>query len=68
MASNERIAEAEELASLLGNLDPAYKTLLNDPDFRKPLSELADKLAKETSGTAVAAELEAALTWLGEVN
>jgi hypothetical protein len=68
MATDERIPEAEELASLLGNLYPAYKTLLNRPDFRDPLTDLADKLAEETRGTPVSAELQVAKTWLGEVD
>jgi hypothetical protein len=57
-ADAERIAEAEELASLLGNLYPRYRLLLGRSDFRDALTKLAGKLAKETCGTPVATELE----------
>lgn len=60
MASDERIAEAQELVSLLGGIQVRYATLLGRSDFRSALAVVTAKLAKETRGTPVAAELERA--------
>jgi hypothetical protein len=67
VATDKQIAEAEELASLLGKLHPAYATLVARSDFRTPLTKLADKLAKQVGGTPVAAELKRAKANLEEV-
>jgi hypothetical protein len=58
MPSEQAIAEAEELAALLGNLTPKYRQLVGRADFRAALNKLADKLAKEVQGHPAAARLQ----------
>jgi hypothetical protein len=57
-ATQKTIAEAEELAALLGNLTPHYRRLVERSDFRSPLLKLAGKLIKEVQGHPAAARLQ----------
>jgi hypothetical protein len=57
--TEEAQREAAELASLLGNLHPAYGTLVARSDFRAGLTKVADKLLKEVDGQTKA-DLETA--------
>jgi hypothetical protein len=58
MATERAIAEAEELAALLGILTPRYRQLVARSDFRVALDRLAKKLVKEAGDHPAAARLE----------
>jgi hypothetical protein len=58
VATERAIAEAEELAALLGNLTPKYRQLVARSDFKAALMKLADKLGKEARGHPAADRLK----------
>jgi hypothetical protein len=68
MANENAVAEAEELAALLGNLTPAYRQLVARSDFRGALDRLAKKLVKEARGHPAAARLEDARKGIDDAN
>jgi hypothetical protein len=65
MANQNAVAEAEELAALLGILTPRYRQLVARSDFRPALNKLARKLVRQAGDHPAAARLEDARAELG---